>query len=82
MTFLVDKFAVFRNATAIVKRLVFAGLCLALPWVGVGISVLIGTQVWNDGLVWPLIMAGLTAFGTGTTVHGINRAVVAKLTAK
>jgi len=53
-----------------VKRLIFAGLCLLVPAIGVTLGIVSGFQepVWATTF-WPALCAAAVAFGAGTAMH-------------
>ena len=77
LSLLVEYWPKYETLEPKVKRLVFGGLCLIVPTVGVILGVYTGLQVlvW-DTTVWPALVAAAVAFGAGTVAH------TRKLTAK
>ena len=53
-----------------VKRLIFAGLCLLVPAIGVTLGIVSGFQepVWATTF-WPALVAAAIAFSAGTAAH-------------
>lgn len=52
------------------KRLVFAGLCFLVPVTASGLGVLTCGWLFSwSQTIWPALVAGAVAFGSGTLVH-------------
>ncbi len=58
------------NLEAWASRLVFLGASLFVPVVAIVVSCGFGYQPWSfDQAIWPALVAGFLAFGTGTLGH-------------
>ena len=70
LSYIIEWWKGYANLDAQVKRLVFLGLCLAIPLVAAGVGVLsCGQSAAFVETWWPAICAGLTVFGGGTVAH-------------
>jgi hypothetical protein len=70
LSFVVDYIPGYETLAAKMKRLVFLGLCLVLPLGAAAVGGLAG--YWSfafESTFWPALVAGFTAFGSGTFVH-------------
>jgi len=70
LSYVVEWFPKYEALEPKVKRLIFAGLCLLVPAVGVAFGIGSGFQepVWATTF-WPALVAAAVAFGAGTAMH-------------
>ena len=70
LSYLVEYWKGYENLAAQLKRLVFLGICLAIPLAAAGVGILsCGQSAAFVDTWWPALVAGLTAFGAGTVAH-------------
>lgn len=70
MSLVVDWWPGYEKLEAKVKRLLFGGLCFAIPLAAAGVGVALRYYPAEFGTVfWPALVAGFAAFGTGTFTH-------------
>ena len=70
LSYLIEWWKGYGNLDPAYKRLVFLGICLAIPLVAAGVGILSCGQ--SPAFVetwWPALVAGLTVFGGGTLAH-------------
>jgi len=70
LSILVEYWPRFAAFTKKIKRVVFVGLCVAVPILAAVLGIL--TLGWSPGWVdtfWPAIVTGLFVFGSGTLAH-------------
>ncbi len=70
LSYVVEWFPKYEALKPKVSRLIFAGLCLFVPAVGVALGISSGFQepVWATTF-WPALQAAAIAFGAGTAIH-------------
>lgn len=72
LSFLADYWPWYNGLDAKLKRLIFAGLCFALPLAATVAGLLTGEfGAWGDwaGTWWPALVAGAVAAFGGTLAH-------------
>jgi hypothetical protein len=70
LSILVEYWPQFATFTKKIKRVVFVGLCVAVPVLSAILGIL--TLGWSPGwaeTIWPAIVTGLFVFGSGTLAH-------------
>ena len=77
LALLVEYWPQFQNLEPKQKQLAFAGLSLVIPLAGALAACLSGFSAWADwaGLWWPALVAGWTAFFSGTMGHQADSAI-------
>jgi len=70
ISFVVEYWPAYDGLAAKYKRLVYFGLCLAVPVAAAALRGALGYAAWSfDPLFWHAIWAGLSAGGIGTLAH-------------
>ena len=70
LSFLVEYWPGYTALAPRNKRLVFIGLCLAVPVLAATLRGLWGYAAWGwETLYWPALLAGGTAYFTGQVAH-------------
>ena len=69
LSFVAENISAYGNLSAKAKRLVFLGVCLALPFAAAGVARVLGGPAFTIELVFALLWAGGTAGFSGTVAH-------------
>lgn len=70
MSFVVEWFPAFTNLQPKAKRLFFLGLNIVIAIVSALLLATAGYAPWDFNILfWPALVAGFTAFATGTAAH-------------
>ena len=70
LSYVIEWWKGYADLSAQAKRLVFLGLCLAIPLAAAGVGILsCGQPSGFADTWWPALVAGFVAFGTGTAAH-------------
>ena len=69
LSFLIDIWKGYADLSSVAKRLVFAGLCVAIPALAMLAGIGLGYQEFSIELVWAILVAACAAMSTGTLTH-------------